>query len=289
MRHIATLIAAVVIGPLAWILIAFGQDGSAAAFDKARSSGALDTGDFVRPLIYLAVAGVLVGLIATLRFSPLGAVLTGVMYVMSYVWLLIDPSALLDLFKRNLSIFGQTADPTLPVRTGTTMIVGALLLVAVVSVKRWRRWPQPATPEEPTSGLDQFGLGTDLGTGLGDTTGGLGTSGLGGTGLGSTGLGSGTSLGSGLGASGFSAGRISGSGFARDTLDETATPSGDERTSPLAGRIGTISAGSAPGQRTEPLTGSAEPTTSPSGTANQPPAGSPWTTPPRDTPENPAR
>jgi hypothetical protein len=143
MRHIGTLIAAIVIGPLAWILIAFGQDRSAAAFANAQSTGAFHTGDFVRPLIFLAAAGLILGLIATLRFSPLGAGLLGVVYVLSYVWLFIDAKGLLDLFKRDLKIGGETADPTMPVRTGTTLILGALLLVAVFSWSRWRRWPRP--------------------------------------------------------------------------------------------------------------------------------------------------
>jgi hypothetical protein len=168
MRHIGTLIAAIVIGPLAWILIAFGQDRSAAAFANAQSTGAFHTGDFVRPLIFLAAAGLILGLIATLRFSPLGAGLLGVVYVLSYVWLFIDAKGLLNLFKRDLSIGGETADPTVPVRTGTTLILGALLLVAVFSASRWRRWPKPAAATEageeaptgtaPDNG-EPFGLG----------------------------------------------------------------------------------------------------------------------------------
>jgi hypothetical protein len=165
MRHIGTLIAAIVIGPLAWILIAFGQDRSAAAFAKAASTHAFHTGDFVRPLIYLAAAGLLLGLVATLRFSPLGAGLTGVVYVASYVWLLIDPKGLVDLFNRQLSIAGQHADPTLPVQTGTTLIVGALLVVALFSGARWRRWPKAVPATEPTpagtgpDGEELYGLG----------------------------------------------------------------------------------------------------------------------------------
>jgi hypothetical protein len=164
MRHLGTLIAAIVIGPLAWILIAFGQDRSAAAFANAQSNSAFHTGDFVRPLIFLAAAGLLLGLIATLRFSPLGAGLTGLVYVLSYVWLFIDAKGMLDLFKRELSIGGETADPTIPVRTGTTLILGALLLVSVVSASRWRRRSQPAaateaaTGTEPDSG-EPYGLG----------------------------------------------------------------------------------------------------------------------------------
>jgi hypothetical protein len=164
MRHIGTLIAAIVIGPLAWILIAFGQDRSAAAFANAQKNGAFHTGDFVRPLIFLVAAGLILGLIATLRFSPLGAGLTGVVYVMSFVWLFIDAKGLLDIFKHPLSIGGENADPTIPVRTGTTLLVGALLLVSVASTARWRRWPHTAaTPAVPAGAgpdtAEPYGLG----------------------------------------------------------------------------------------------------------------------------------
>jgi hypothetical protein len=164
MRHIGTLIAAIVIGPLAWILIAFGQDRSAAAFANAQAKGAFHTGDFVRPLIFLAAAGLILGLVATLRFSPLGAGLTGLVYVLSYVWLFIDAKGLLNIFKHPLRIAGQDADPTTPVRTGTTLLVGALLLVSVASMARWRRWPRPqaATPAVPGTVPDSsepYGLG----------------------------------------------------------------------------------------------------------------------------------
>lgn len=202
MRHIGTLIAAIVIGPLAWILTAYGQDRSAEAFAKAGNSGAFHTGDFVQPLVYLAVAGLLLGLIATLRYSPLGAVLTGVVYVASYVILLIDPTWEMKLFTGNISIFHHTADPRTPVRTGTTLLIGALLLVAVASVGRWRRWPRTAAdagtgadtliPESPTftglppAGSDLFGSG---GT-TGGTAGGTGESRSGSTSTWNTGTGS---------------------------------------------------------------------------------------------------
>jgi hypothetical protein len=164
MRHIGTLIAAIVIGPLAWILIAFGQDRSAAAFANAQTNSAFHTGDFVRPLIFLAAAGLILGLIATLRFSPLGAGLTGVVYVMSYVWLFIDAKGLLNIFKHPLSIGGENADPTIPVRTGTTLLVGALLLVSVASMARWRRWPRTAAAPAVPAGtgpesVEPYGLG----------------------------------------------------------------------------------------------------------------------------------
>jgi hypothetical protein len=155
MRHVATLIAAIVIGPLAWVMIAFGQERSAHAFTNAQSSSAAHPGDFIRPVLLLAAAGILLGLIATLRFSPLGAVLTGTVYAASYLALLIAPKRLLDLFEYDLSIAGRRADLSIPLRTGTALLLGALLLVAVVSKSRWRRWPLPAaeSPETVPEGL----------------------------------------------------------------------------------------------------------------------------------------
>jgi hypothetical protein len=155
MRHVATLIAAIVIGPLAWVMIAFGQERSALVFANAHDGSVARPGDFVRPLLLLAGAGILLGLVATLRISPLGAVLTGVVYTSSYVALLIAPKWLLGRLDHNVSVAGRHAELTTPIRTGTALLLGALLLVAVVSVGRWRRWPLPAHEEpETVPGLD---------------------------------------------------------------------------------------------------------------------------------------
>lgn len=156
MRHIGTLIAAIVIGPLAWILLAIGQDRSVQAFTTAQSSGAFNTGDFVRTSLLLAAAGILLGLIATLRFSPLGAVLTGVGYAGTYLAMLTRPAWLLSLLGHKVTVAGQHADLATPVRNGTTLMFGAALLVAVVSIQRWRRWPRPADEAPETEAPESF-------------------------------------------------------------------------------------------------------------------------------------
>ncbi|MEV0807810.1 hypothetical protein [Micromonospora sp. NPDC050200] len=167
------MIAAVIVGPLAWILFALGQDRSARAFANAQDGAALDSSDFVRPVLVLAAGGILLGLIATLRFSPLGAALTGSVYSASYLGLLISPTSLMRLLDHKLTLNGHQVDLAAPVRTGTTLLVGSLVLVGVVSVRRWQRWPQPAAdaallPDEvipPVTGRDRP-LGVD-GLGLG--------------------------------------------------------------------------------------------------------------------------
>jgi hypothetical protein len=172
MRHVRTLIAALVIAPLAWILMAFGQDRSAQTFADAADSGSMRSADFIQPLLLLAAAGVVLGLIATLRFSPLGAVVTGVAYTATYAGLLIAPHGLLDLFDHHVSVAGHSADLSTPIRTGTAVLIGALLLVATASVDRWRHWPRPAqTSSDPASDQDRP-LGVD-GLGLSRTSDGL--------------------------------------------------------------------------------------------------------------------
>ncbi|MGW9192827.1 hypothetical protein [Micromonospora chersina] len=176
MRHLGTVLAAAIVGPLAWILFALGQDRSERAFAAAQNGGALDSADFVRPALVLAAAGIVLGLIATLRFSPLGAALTGLAYSASYLGLLVSPARVTKLFDHELTVSGHPVDLAAPLRTGTTLLVGSLLLVGVVSVRRWQRWPRPAddtpaalqadeiippaTPRDRPLGVDGLGLGT---------------------------------------------------------------------------------------------------------------------------------
>ncbi len=136
------MIAALVIAPLAWLLLSFGQAESLKNSEGGSDTGVVSAHGFLQPLLFLAAAGVLVGVIATLRFSPLGAVLTGVAYLGVYSLLLADPQRILTTLPDNVSLFGFHADATTPLRNGTAALVGAMLLIAVVSIKRWRRWPE---------------------------------------------------------------------------------------------------------------------------------------------------
>jgi hypothetical protein len=161
MRHIGTLIIAIVVAPLAWVLVALGQDRSVEAFAGADRGGALHADDFVRPLLFLTAAGLLLGILGTLRFSPLGAMVIGIVYTLSSTMLLVTPSGVLDLFTAELSVAGRHVDLAAPIRTGTTMVLGVLLLVGAISVQRWRRWPGPADMVPETAATPDRPLGTD--------------------------------------------------------------------------------------------------------------------------------
>ncbi|RKN52276.1 hypothetical protein D7193_26945 [Micromonospora costi] len=156
MRHLGTVIAAAVVGPLSWILFAAGQGRSIRAFENAPDGAVPDSGEFLQPALVLAAAGILLGLIATLRISPLGAALAGLLYSASYLGLLFNPSMVTNLLDHTPTLAGYEIDLMAPARTGTSLLVGSLMLVAVVSARRWRRWPEPATDTDTALATDDI-------------------------------------------------------------------------------------------------------------------------------------
>ncbi|GAA4257321.1 hypothetical protein [Dactylosporangium darangshiense] len=149
MRHIRTLIVAVFVAPLAWVLLALGQVRSDGAFGDT-----LHASSFVKPALLLAVAGLLLGLLATLRISPLGAVAIGVVYTLSYALLLVAPARVTRLLPDDFYVAGHKLDLSAPLRSGVAMVLGVLLLVAAASAQRWRAWPRPDAEEPGGSKLD---------------------------------------------------------------------------------------------------------------------------------------
>ncbi|WP_199736317.1 hypothetical protein [Micromonospora sp. HM5-17] len=150
MRHIGTVVYALVMTPLVWFLLAAGQDRSAREFATILDSGG-NGGRLVLPALTLAAAGVLLGLASALRFSPLGAVLAGAFLVIAGLGPLTSPQ-LLNLLDRDVAVAGRTVDLSVPVRTGTALALGSLLLVGAASVQRWRRWPKPEPEPSPSDG-----------------------------------------------------------------------------------------------------------------------------------------
>jgi hypothetical protein len=75
----------------------------------------------------------------------------GICYTSSYTLLLVAPEGTLHLLTNDLSVAGRHADLTGPVRTGTTLVLGMLLLAAGISIGRWRRWSRRATASETTA------------------------------------------------------------------------------------------------------------------------------------------
>jgi hypothetical protein len=149
MRHLWSLLAGVVAAPLTWLLIAFGQGQSSQTVEGWLDSGGFDTVDLIEPAAYLAAAGVLLGLLATLRISPLGALLAGVLLAGAYVGMFADPFAVRDRVPDDWKLFGDPIPLRTPLTNGTLLLVGVLLIMAVFSAQRWRTWPTGTPAEAP--------------------------------------------------------------------------------------------------------------------------------------------
>ncbi len=136
MRHLTSLIAGIVIGVVAWVVIGFAQAklGTVAATGITRHSW----GHYQAPLLLMAIAGVLIGLIASTRVSPIGPFVAGAGFVLGQLAYVTWPH-FLDWLPT--SVFGQHQIWTRPAASGVAALLGLVMLVAVLSVRRWQRWP----------------------------------------------------------------------------------------------------------------------------------------------------
>ena len=125
--------------------------GVAAARDRAAgvqrtahdwwAANRFDTVDLIGPTILLVVVGLVLGLLGTLRWSPLGPAVAGLLLVAPTGLMFITPLRTLEAlsYDQPRRLLGQELLPAAPVYTGTLLMVGTLLLMSVVSVERWRR------------------------------------------------------------------------------------------------------------------------------------------------------
>lgn len=151
MRHLWSLVAGVAAAPATWLLLATGAHRSQATVDGWDAAGTYDTAELIGPAAFLVAAGVLLGVLGTLRWSPAGPIAAGVLLVVPTVVLFIRPFRLLDELPDQWRLLGQDLAPRLPIENGTLLMLGALMLMAAFSVQRWRRWPALATPVAPAA------------------------------------------------------------------------------------------------------------------------------------------
>jgi hypothetical protein len=164
MRHLWSFLAGLVSAPLAWVLITLGQDGSSRTVTHWVEVGTFTTANLIEPTVYLGVAGIVLGLLGTLRVSPLGPLVAGLLLVGPYVGLFVDPFALRNRLPDDWRIFGDRLPLVQPVQNGTLFLLGVLLLMATFSARRWQRWPTSAdagAPPPPESPADDETPTTD--------------------------------------------------------------------------------------------------------------------------------
>ncbi|MEU6073188.1 hypothetical protein [Micromonospora sp. NPDC047074] len=149
MRHLWSFLAGLVVAPVTWVLVTLGQNGSTGTVDRWVEIGTFNSANLIEPAVYLAVGGILLGLLGTLRTSPLGPLVAGLLLAAPYVGMFVAPFQVRDRVPGDWKVFGDPLPLLVPVENGTLFLIGLLLIMATVSGQRWRRWPRPAA--EPTS------------------------------------------------------------------------------------------------------------------------------------------
>ena len=132
MRHVMSLVAGAVLAPLVWVLVAAGQGAFQSGLTAEGAPNDLTTGGLI-----LVGIGLLAGLIATLRTSPLGAILAGLVFVGASVYLHFDKDGALSLFTTTWDLQGMPINLATPLTSGLLAFAGGLLLMSTFSAERW--------------------------------------------------------------------------------------------------------------------------------------------------------
>ncbi len=143
MRHLFSFLVSVILAPVIWVLVALGET----KIFRQLARGPFDRTDFVVPLLLLVGAGILIGLIASTRISPVGPAVVGLAFLALQVWYVVDIRQVFDAMPD--SLFDTPRAATTPLDTGTATVLGVLLLMSVLSVRRWQRWPKPQAGYQP--------------------------------------------------------------------------------------------------------------------------------------------
>ncbi|MFU8849636.1 hypothetical protein ACNAW0_01380 [Micromonospora sp. SL1-18] len=141
MRHLWSFLAGLVVAPVTWVFVTLGQDGSGRTVHRWVEIGTYSTPNLIEPAVYLGVAGILLGLLGTLRFSPLGPLVAGLLLVVPYLGLFVAPFTIRDQIPDGWKMLGDPMPLRQPLENGTLFLIGLLLLVAGFSKQRWRQWP----------------------------------------------------------------------------------------------------------------------------------------------------
>ncbi|MFV2107045.1 hypothetical protein [Micromonospora sp. LOL_015] len=156
MRHLWSLLSGLAVAPLCWVLIAVGQTTSARTIAGWVTDDTYHTATLLAPAAFVFAAGLLLGLLGTLRFSPLGPLTAGLALATPYVAMFVDPFGARDLIGIGTPwrLLGEPVVLLQPVENGTLALLGVLLSTAVLSRQRWRSRPAANSTSGDKAGSD---------------------------------------------------------------------------------------------------------------------------------------
>lgn len=154
MRHLWSSLSGLAAAPLCWLLIAVGQTTSTRTIAGWVTDGSYHTATLLAPAAFVSAAGLLLGLLGTLRFSPLGPLTAGLALAAPYVAMFVDPFGARDLIGTPWRLLGEPVVLLQPVENGTLALLGVLLSTAVLSRQRWQSRPARSGTVDDRAGSD---------------------------------------------------------------------------------------------------------------------------------------
>ncbi len=153
MRHLGSLLAGLLVAPVVWVLTGYAQVDL--AHHLTGRDHAYPTSQFWPALLLLAVTGLILGLVASTRLSPVGPGVAGLFYLVATGYWLAVPRHIYRALPT--SVAGEQGVLTRPLETGIIPLLGGLLVVALFATTRWPRWtiepPGPSAEPYPTDVL----------------------------------------------------------------------------------------------------------------------------------------
>jgi hypothetical protein len=142
MRHLGSIVLALVLTPVIYLLTGIGM------LKIIPAEGHFKVASLIGVAAILG-AGALYALLVQARLSPLGPIIAGLALMVATVWVLVSPDGLIKLLPD--SVLGVRSAGIAPL-DGVALLLAVPLLITVVSPRRWRRYAQPRAAAGPAPG-----------------------------------------------------------------------------------------------------------------------------------------
>jgi hypothetical protein len=152
-RHLGSVLLALLLTPLSFVLAGRGLGGLAEVASEAPRAEQTDYFAIVTASAALGLAGLLLSLLAMARFSPIGPGLAGAGYLAVGVWALEDRDGLLETFPGWLVGLG---DDRLTLAATVAPLVAVPLLVTLFIPRRWRGRERPEPVPRAVYGTKRY-------------------------------------------------------------------------------------------------------------------------------------
>ncbi len=138
MRHLGSIVLAIVFAPLIYLLAGVGQ----VKFVAGTAGASTDWAAVGIGIGTLVVAALLYSVLVMTRISPLGPIIAAALLIAVELWAVFDQAGLVDkLGASTLGVHGAQEAPL----SGLALFIAVPLIVTIVSPRRWRGTDKPAT------------------------------------------------------------------------------------------------------------------------------------------------